>query len=388
MFVTRYIKYNRCIYISVTSITAKNQNLLWTVSGGRCEYAGCNKILHTDILTKKRYNSAYIAHIVADKPNGPRGDIVRSKLLCDDISNLILLCNEHHNLIDKVDVNGHPESRLLVMKRQHEERIRRITGIAPNMSSEIILYGANIGTNNSPLSYRSASEALLCNYYPASDYPIELGLKNASFTDDMDGYWAAEEANLSTQFNQKIKPRLMQGNTDHYSVFALAPQPLLMKLGVLLNDLNNVKVYQKHREPSTWKWQAASHDIEYILREPDDKTDVPVLIFSLSATVTYDRIQKILGDNVSIWEITISVIPNNDFLKTEALLSDFRRVVRYALDKIKSYHGCIELHVFPAIPVSASIELGRVWMPKADMPMVIYDENKEKNGFYKTITIK
>lgn len=374
--------------MSVTSITPKNQNLLWAISGGRCEYEGCNKILHTDILTKKRYNSAYIAHIVADKPDGPRGDIIRSKLLCNNIDNLMLLCNEHHNLIDKVDVKRHPESRLLVMKRQHEERIKRITNIAPNMSSEIILYGANIGVNNSPLSYQSASEALLYDYYPANDYPIELGYKNASLTDDMDAYWIAEEANILTQFNQKIKSRLMSGNTDHYSVFAIAPQPLLIKLGVLLNDLNNVKVYQKHREPSTWKWQTVSSDIKYILREPDDKTKVPVLVFSLSATVTYDRIQKALGDNTSIWEITISDAPHNDFLKTEALLSDFRRTVRYAFDKIKSHHGCSELHIFPAMPVSASVELGRVWMPKVDMPMTIYDANKEKNDFYKTITIK
>jgi hypothetical protein len=256
------------------------------------------------------------------------------------------------------------------------------------MSSEIILYGANIGINNSPLSYQSASEAMLYDYYPANDYPIELGLKNASFMDDMDVYWVTEEANLFTQFNQKIKPRLMQGNTDHYSVFALAPQPLLIKFGTLLNDLNNVKIYQKHREPSTWKWQASSHDIEYILREPADKKEVPVLVFSLSATVTYDRIQKILGNNASIWEITISGTPNNDFLKTEVLLSDFRRAVRYAFDKIKSYHGCMELHIFPAMPASASIELGRVWMPKVDMPMVIYDANKVKGDFYKTITIK
>lgn len=374
--------------MSVTNISPKNQNLLWAISGGRCEYEGCNKVLHTDILTKKRYNSAYIAHIVADKPGGPRGDNVRSKLLCDDINNLMLLCNEHHNLIDKVDKKGHPESRLLVMKQKHEERIRRITDIAPNMSSEIILYGANIGVSNSPLSYQSASEALLYDYYPANDYPIELGYKNASLTDDMDAYWVAEEANLFAQFNQKIKPRLMQGNTDHYSVFAIAPQPLLIKFGILLNDLNNVKVYQKHREPSTWRWQTTSRDIEYILHEPANKTKVPVLVFSLSATVTYDRIQKVLGRNTSIWEITISDTPNNDFLRTEILLSDFRRTVRYAFDKIKSHHGCTELHIFPAMPVSASVELGRVWMPKVDMPMAIYDANKEKNDFYKTITIK
>ncbi len=374
--------------MSATSITNKNQNLLWAISGGRCEYEGCNKILHTDILTKKRYNSAYIAHVVADKPGGPRGDIVRSKLLCDDIGNLMLLCHEHHNLIDKVDVKGHPESRLLVMKQQHEERIKRVTDIAPNMSSEIILYGANIGVNNSPLSYQSANEALLYDYYPASDYPIELGLKNTPFTDGTDAYWVTEETNLSAQFNLKIKPRLMQCNTDHYSVFAIAPQPLLIKFGVLLNDLNNVKVYQKHREPSTWKWQETSPDIEYILREPADKTKIPVLVFNLSATVTYDRIQKTLGDSTSIWEITISGTPNNDFLKTEALLSDFRRTVRHVFNKIKSHHGCTELHIFPAMPVSASVELGRVWMPKVDMAMIIYDASKGKNDFYKTITIK
>lgn len=374
--------------MSATTITPKNQNLLWAISGGRCEYEGCNKILHTDILTKKKYNSAYIAHIVADKPGGPRGDIARSKLLCDNIGNLMLLCNEHHNLIDKVDVAGHPESRLLAMKRQHEERIRRITDIAPNMSSEIILYGANIGANYSPLSYQSACEALLYDYYPANDNAIELRMKNVPFTDDTDAYWMMEEAALCKQFKLQINPRLMQGNTDHYSVFALAPQPLLVKLGVLLNDLNNVKVYQKHREPSTWKWQTTSPDIKYIFREPADKTKIPVLVFSLSATITYDRIKAVLGDNVSVWEITVSNTPNNDFLKTEALLSDFRRTVRNAFDKIKSHHGYTELHIFPAMPVSASVELGRVWMPKVDMPMVLYDANKTKNDFYKTITIK
>lgn len=373
--------------MSVTSISTKNQNLLWAISGGRCEYEGCNKILHTDILTKKKYNSAYIAHIVADKPDGPRGDTVRSKLLCDNISNLMLLCNEHHNLVDKVDVGGHPAPRLLAMKRQHEERIRRITDIAPNMYTEIILYGANIGVNSSPLSYGSVSEALFYDYYPANDYPIELGLKNTPFTDDTDAYWLAEETNLLMQFNQKIKPRLMLGDTDHYSVFAIAPQPLLIKFGVLLNDVNAVKVYQKHREPSTWKWQKTSPPVEFILREPNDKTKIPVLVFSLSATITHDRIKKIFGDNVSIWEITISSTPNNDFLKTEALLSDFRRTARHVFNKIKSHHGCTELHIFPAMPVSAAVELGRVWMSKVDMPMVIYDANKEKNDFYKTITI-
>lgn len=373
--------------MSLTSVSDRNKNLLWAISGGRCEYEGCNEVLHTDILTRKTYNGAYIAHIVADKPGGPRGDLERSELLSDDINNLMLLCNKHHNLIDRVEVIQHTEIRLIKMKQKHEERIMRLTTIDPSMSSQMVLYGSNIGNSSSPISYLSTSEALLYDYYPASEHPIELGLKNDPFEDDADIYWCAEEANLIKQFHDKIKPLLMQGSDNHYSLFALAPQPLLIKLGVLFNDLNNVRVYQKHREPNTWKWQDSSQDIKFKIKEPADKTKVPVLVFSLSATMNYNRIKKVLGDNISIWEITLNMDPNNDFLKTEALLAEFRCTVRSIFDKIKSHHGCIELHVFPAMPVSASIELGRVWMPKVDMPMIIYDANKKKGDFYKTITI-
>jgi len=215
--------------MSQTRISTKNQNLLWATSAGRCQYEGCNKVLHRDILTKRTYNSAYIAHIVADKPNGPRGDAKRSNLLCNDINNLMLLCDKHHRLIDKEDVEGHPESRLIEMKRKHEERIMRITDIAPDKLTHIILYGANIGINNSPLSYQLASEAILPDHFPAEVRPIELGFKNNSLIDGTEAYWIAEESNLVEQFNLKIKPLLMHGNANHYSVFALAPQPLLIK---------------------------------------------------------------------------------------------------------------------------------------------------------------
>ncbi len=157
--------------MSTTKISLKNQNLLWAISAGRCEYEGCNKVLHTDILTKKKYNSAYIAHVVADEPNGPRGNIARSKELSDNIENLMLLCDNHHRLIDKVDEEGHPESRLLEMKRKHENRIMRNISIAPELSSEIILYGANIGNHNSSLTYHTACETILPDFYPASDMP-------------------------------------------------------------------------------------------------------------------------------------------------------------------------------------------------------------------------
>lgn len=369
-------------------VTEKSRNILWAKSAGRCQFEGCNHPLYVDILTKKSYNTAYVAHIVSSSPNGPRGDKIRSPLLCDDIENLMLLCDAHHTLIDsKTGIKEYSEDCLLEMKRQHEDRIRQMTSIDVNKSSNIVLYGANIGKNNSPLSYEVACNAFNGEYYPADNQAIELGIKNTPFNDGDNQYWEMEEANLMLQFNEKIKPKLMNCTTDHYSIFALAPQPLLIKLGTLHNDLYSTRVYQKHREPCSWKWQTDSTPVEYSLHEPHDKSKIPVLIFSLSATIGYDRIEKTIGKNTSIWEITIDT-PHNDFLKTEKTLSDFRYHTRFALNKIKAHHGCMDLMIFPAMPASAAIELGRLWMPKADMPLIIFDENRENSGFHKALIIK
>jgi hypothetical protein len=73
-------------------------------------------------------------------------------------------------------------------------------------------------------------------------------------------------------------------------------------------------------------------------------------------------------------------------LKSEGQLARFKEVMRKAFDAIKSTHGQnATLNVFPAMPVATAVEMGRVWMPKADLSMIIYDQN---NGFVITIEIK
>ena len=104
--------------MSVSHIPNKVKLRLWGKTAGRCQYPGCNKILWRDDLTKVEFNTAYIAHIIADKPNGHRGDKVLSKKLPRDISNLMLLCDEHHRLIDKEKVDEHPAELLSEYKRE------------------------------------------------------------------------------------------------------------------------------------------------------------------------------------------------------------------------------------------------------------------------------
>ena len=90
--------------MSHTSVPVTVRYALWGKAGGRCQYRGCNKPLWKDPLTQREFNNAYLAHIVADTPGGPRGDQVLSPQLAAELSNVMLLCDSHHRLIDLEDV--------------------------------------------------------------------------------------------------------------------------------------------------------------------------------------------------------------------------------------------------------------------------------------------
>jgi hypothetical protein len=110
------------------------------------------------------------------------------------------------------------------------------------------------------------------------------------------------------------------------------------------------------------------------------------LALALSAKVNDERVIDVLGQDVSIWAIEASS-PHNDVMRRTADLAEFRRLPRSTFNEIKAAHGeHAVIHVFPALPVSAAVEVGRAWMPKADLPMVIYDQNR-RHGFMETFSI-
>lgn len=367
--------------MSKTKIPEKVKLNLWVKAGGRCEYEGCNKPLWEDSLTLSKMNAAYIAHIIADSPDGPRGHETQSEILAKEFSNLMLMCDIHHRMIDKEDVGGHPVERLREMKKRHEKRIDMVTSITENMKSHVLLYGANIGQHTTPLNWDETTIAMLPNRYPEENPAIELSLKNSSFYDNQANYWTIESEQLRNHFKDKVKRKLDSNDNKHLSVFALAPQPLLILLGTLISDLYPADVYQLGREPQSWKWRDEFDDFDYQVIKPTEIHKKVALNLSLSATIDNNRITNVIGEDTSIWTITIPT-PNPDFLKGKTQLSKFRILMRELFNQIKLTHGEDSvIHIFPASSVSTAVELGRVWMPKADLPLYLYDQNKEIGGF-------
>lgn len=360
---------------------------LWGKAAGRCEYEGCNKLLYKDDLTSAEINRAFVAHIVAASPDGPRGDAILSAQLADDIDNVMLMCHDHHRLIDREQVAEHPVERLREMKKKHEDRIRMVTEIDAAKVSVPVVYGVNIGKEAVSIPRRELAQVMLPDNYP-SDNTVLLSHRDSSLYDSMDIYWASEAAQLDQKYLECLKPLVGREDIDCVSVFALAPQPLLVKLGTKLTDLHKVKIYQKHREPDTWKWQTLDRPNPMKIIRPEDTSKMPVLVFSLSATAIENRVKSRFGDDASIWVVTTES-PNNDMLKSEDQLAEFRTLTRKVLDEINAASQEQSIKVFMAMPAACAVELGRVWMPKADKALVLFDKNNAVDlDDIETITIK
>jgi len=362
--------------------------MLWGKAAGRCEFAGCSKPLWKSSVTQEQVNIGQKAHIYSFSNVGPRGNDGMSDDEINSLDNLMLVCHECHQTIDRRKDGGRYTSAVLQrMKAEHEQRMERVTAVGADKKSHILLYGANVGDHSSPLSYQEAAPALFPDRYPAEDKPIELTTVNSSFSDRDAGFWTIEGESLQRKFKERVKVRLAAGDIEHLSVFAMAPQPLLILLGTLLGDIVPAQVYQRHREPATWKWPATALPPEFEVREPTTPSGPPALVLALSATVTTDRITSVVGPEVSSWIVTVPT-PHNDSMKSHEQLSSLRTLLRRLLDKIKAAHGqATPLHVFPVGSVSAAIEFGRIRMPKADMPWRIYDQVNACGGFVSALSI-
>ena len=361
--------------------------MLWGRAGGRCEK--CNIPLSWDPHTKEDANLAEAAHIIGFAENGPRAEKDLPEELLNDVSNLMLLCRVCHVPVVDAKEDIYTVERLRAMKRAHEERVHLVTAIGQERSSHVLLYATNVGEHNPIVSYRATSPALIAdNRYPASRTPLTLGMTNSSLRDRTDDFWHRESQHLRTMIELQVYPRLRPGDIEHLSIFAIAPQPLLVLLGYLLCDINyEARVYQLHREPSSWVWQDHTSQFDYVVEEPNAATGEPALVLALSAAVKDDRVFEQLGRDAAIWRITIPK-PDNNFLKSPKQLQWFRELIRPLLDKIKDrYDRGTILNVFPAAPVSVCVELGRAIQPKAHMPLRLWDENKDLGGFVHALDI-
>lgn len=365
------------------SLPAHVKAIVWGQAAGRCQYTGCNKRLIGDLVSGKTHlNTSYIAHIIADSEDGPRGDRDLSPKLAQDPSNLMLMCDPHHRLIDGPGTRmEYPVERLLEMKARHEQRIEIVTGVDEDRACHVIRYTAGTAANEAHVAAEHVKSAMLPELYPADGGWIDLDVVGLDLPDHDPDYWRTHLRNLRAKFSQKVGGRLERQEIKRLAVFGVAPMPLLIELGRLLSDVPTAEVRQLLRNPKGWRWQDSEPPMSLTVSPAGTMGSTVALKLEISAGIANERITQILGAHASIWSISASGA-HNDIMRRREDLAEFAKLFRGTLDAIKTAHGEeVTAHLFPAMPVSAAVEVGRAWQPKAHPPIRIYDQNKALGGF-------
>lgn len=372
--------------MSSLKLSEQSKLILMGLCGGKCEFKGCNELVTKDLMTGEEGNYSNFAHIIARSSSGPRGNIEKSKKLVDEISNVMVLCRKHHKEID-----DYPEKftveMLKDMKEKHEKYISELMKINKENSVIGVKYFFNISDreiNINDNDVRKSAEKL--GYYCNGDI-INLSSMRINEVNEEELYYY-EKNSINKIFSEQVKSKQRRDETNKFLLCAIAPQPLLIYLGTLFSDISDVEVQQLQRCPKQgWYWDETDpikNQFEINISMPKKKSNNVALNISITADISEDRIRKIVGMDCDIIKIE-SNIKGNDIIKSKEQLIIFEKKIREVYEKINYNYGSdCKVSVFPAMPVSIAVEMGRCWMKKAHPNLVIYDE---KGGFKKTIEI-
>ena len=356
--------------------------ILWGITGGRCEFSGCNKPVYEHALTALHLNLADVAHVVAFSEEGPRGEDERP----DDIhalSNLMLLCKECHKLIDDKP-EKFPRDRLKAFKHEHEARIKLVTGLGPDMHTTVVQLKAKVAGRDVDIPITHVYDAVTPRW-PTSQQGFVIDLTGISVDSDVGAQAAAHKINAEVR--NLYAPGMDAAKTRHISLFALAPMPVLMHLGARLSDKIAIDFFQRHRDmkASPWQWrndaQPAEFDVERV--QTGTEKDKVAFVLSLSGKVSRTSLPPDIDDRFSIYEVTLKgVPPSPDFLRAREDLDRFRHLYRRFLAELVREHGVVkEMHVFPAAPAPIAVALGHDLLPKVHPDLLAYDFDKTTGGF-------
>lgn len=333
---------------------------LWVAAAGRCEFRGCCKPVDRDFLTMEKANVSEYAHIIADSPDGARGIEGESERLAKDPSNLMLLCYDCHARIDRGGKNnGYTADQLRAMKREHEKRMELIYSATGVKESLPILMTFPVGAHVPVIEVGDIHFAILENTqytrFPSGNH-IHIDKSDFDVQDDSEDFWPRASQVVTDAYERRILPEITaRSGAAHLTIAGFAPIPMLMKLGALVGDKTEATVLDLPTE--RWLWDKSPECLapEYSFEVPEELPREVSVVVSISNGASHPP-----GANVLEFQ---AVAPGRGIIRTEAHLRAFRRAFDEFLLKVVRA-GARVIHIHPATPLCASVEIGRLLLPK------------------------
>lgn len=338
--------------MSRRSLRSPERNYLWSVSGGICSYKGCNKrLIRNDSGFLNTVGE--IAHIIGNAENSARHEFVdRYESIKEDlecVENLMIMCQEHHTIIDghQSRVN-YPPDLLFQWKREHEEKV---ISWGEEKKKSIALIHKRFGSPINKIPYGGEPPYILLDAVEEQEEFIDFTSK---------GWQEGKDKNI--ELKQEFESKIQENEADILEIFAMSPIPLLIHLGFLLSDTVPYTIYQWDREEEYWVHNQPQSEVPVSIKLKQDNylegNDEIAIAVGVSGRIHIKDVKEALNKASDILLMhTEKPSVKNILYRNE--VKEIQIQVKERIEYLISEYDYKKIHLFCAVPAGLAIEIGR-----------------------------
>lgn len=347
--------------------SAYTTNAVLFASHGRCMFEGCAINVNRDDITGAAGNYAYLAHNVAASEQGPRGVLFLSGEQADNPDNVLLLCDKHHRLVDKIATPDYPAHRLSQMRDNYINSANKLLNslsFHPVAVYSILwpVQKARVSAP-SPLQINQSMNKLdwRMNGEPNFLSDNESLLRKLQ----TEVVWSI----LAEEINDVAEKILQQTHSFNYraALFVFGLMPAVIALGAKLGNKNELYPMLRYRDGGQWTWpldtprEQQAYDIIGLdlLGETEEE-----VIVTLAFTGNPEQFKKFSQENSNIK--VIDIIAHKNIMGNGAIGHPkdgilFMSHMQKLMLKLKNDHGVNKIHLLPCASNAVCMFFGKAF---------------------------
>lgn len=377
------------------AINPATTNSVWADAGGCCMFKGCAHDLSNVPLYNRAKRIAYLAHIIASDPEGPRGTNEDSHRRSNDPENIMLMCDAHHRLIDVFAPEIYTTSRLQDMRREHTEKVRMYRNAMKFKEAQVMtVYGgvAHIATKYPDSVFLEVLLDEQLSMRPSVKRHLEYQSRDARTSPDFWGnYLHGMELCIRTMVQDLGAPH----SADVLAVFPLHHTPTMVLAGRITGEARPVRVFQKSRARDSWAWNRNAAPQPpgtfKVLGRTDSKTDEVLLTVELTAQLDENTLPSSLANNVANgslpWIRMTLDSPSGECIQRNEDLEQVVNVARETINFIQDELRAKRIHLIILSPASAVFRIGQLMQAGHHAEFTLYDRANWEQPFVEAFTI-
>lgn len=379
-------------------ISEKTAQKVWADAGARCMFHGCSKDLSEIPLWTKAARVGYLAHIVASDPAGPRGSQADSHRLSDCPDNIMLMCDEHHRLIDSFAPQYYTADVLNEMRQSHRDTVRYYLDALAFPHTKAVTLHANLA--NVPTYFHDSEliEAIVATRRAMLPGVVHY-IRRRSQRDDrhLPGFWHQYLREHESHIRQLIAGFDSSSGlvSESLAVFPLHHIPTLVLAGRVMGEAQAIQVFQYDRVRKTWAWdsQAEPHpqDTFSVAPLPPDRAPDVLVTLELTAHVDEEALPANLKAAAASGDLPwIRVTTSKTGLECISHpedLDQFAQAARKAIVHAQDVMRVKKVHLIAVCPASTVFRFGQMLQAGHHPEYLVYDRAGRDYDFTPALSI-